>query len=156
MASDDIRMSDEAQEALCGCASAKMMSQMTQEEIDNMSLRPGLGRELYDKMLIYVYGPCMQIPVEDQFHKECMKDPTVKEFRLNNSDSLCRCVGRRAGKLLADDGPVYLEEILRLDPKTLDAYDAILKNASFRMKAYNYVYDCLREINGDPNGSDFN
>lgn len=155
MANDDERMTDEGQKALCSCASVKLMSGMTMEEIDGMNTKPGAGRDLYDKMLRTVYGPCMQVPVEDQIYKECMNDRDVKEFRLNNTEGLCLCTAKKSGALLTKDNTPYFDDILTRKPDLRDPYDYMLNSPVFRQHAYNFLYDCLRQNNGDPNGSGF-
>ena len=71
----DERLTPDAQAILCGCVSAKLMSSLTMEEIASMSEKPGPGRDVYDKMLINAYSPCLQIPIQDQISRMPDRQP---------------------------------------------------------------------------------
>lgn len=147
MAKDDPRMTDLAQEGLCSCTAARMMTALTMEDIAAMTPEPGLGRIPFNKMLTEVYGPCMQYPVEDQLNKECMNDTKVNQFALRDQGALCRCMAGRSGQLLSTEGAVIMRDVLARNPNLADPMDAILSNASFRQRAYENLYSCLHAGN---------
>ncbi len=148
MAHDDPRMSDSAQESLCGCTSAQMTLMLTSEDITAMSPAPGTpGRIAYDKMLIQAYGPCMQIPVEENFYEGCMKDGNIQKFALKDPGKLCHCLAVKTTEKLPIEAQSIVESALKKTPDLTDPYDAIAYNPDLRAKALDNLTLCLHEGN---------
>lgn len=143
MAPDDERMSDEAQQALCGCTAAQMMLVMTAEDIATMSPKPGPGRAAYDKMLVNAYGPCMQFPVEENVYDGCMRDGHIKKFALKDQGKLCRCLSTKTTETLPVDAPKIMRSTLKAAPGMTDPYDAIAYNRELRQRALDNLTPCL-------------
>lgn len=143
-ANDDPRMSDNAQDSLCGCTAAKIMDVMSAEEIAGMTTNIGPGRIAYNKMLTTVYGPCMQAPVEEILYQECMNDKNIKEFMLRNTPMLCRCTAYGSGRTLIRESTEIMPRLLKGYPNMTDPLDYILADRVFRQKAYANLYECLR------------
>ncbi len=147
MENDDQRMSDESQESLCSCTAVKMMSVVTEEDLARMSPAPGPGRASYDKMLADAYGPCMQLPVEDQLFGECMKDSKIKQFALRDQSALCRCMAKNSTRMLAVEAPNMMREKLQKTPDLKDAFDPLAYDPDLRGRAYDNLFLCLKEGN---------
>jgi hypothetical protein len=143
MAPDDERMSETAQESLCGCSSAQLMLVMTAEDIQTMSPDPGPGRAAYDKMLAEVYGPCMQIPVEENIYDGCMKNGHIKQFALKDQGKLCRCLATKTTETLPNDAPVIVRNNLKASPGLTDPYHIIAYDPDLRRRALDYLTPCL-------------
>lgn len=147
MASDDPRMSDEAQEHLCSCTSVKMMSVMTDEDMAILSRDPGPGRVAYDKMLADAYAPCMEIPVREQLYGECMIDKKIQQFALRNQSALCDCMAGQTTAMLPVEAPAMIRFALKQDPKLEDIYESLHSNPEFRKLAYHNLFSCLHKGN---------
>ncbi|MGZ9097690.1 MAG: hypothetical protein ACXW30_05280 [Micavibrio sp.] len=147
MQNDDERMSDATQESLCSCTAVKMMSVITNEDIVQMSPEPGPGRPAFDKMLADAYGPCMQIPVEEQLHTECMNDPKIKEFALRDQSALCRCMAKTTTQSLEIQAPAMMRTKLEEKPGLTDAFDPLAYDKELRSRAYDNLFLCLKEGN---------
>lgn len=143
MTPDDERMSDDAQESLCGCTSAQMMLVMTAEDIKTMSPKPGPGRAAYDKMLAEAYGPCMQIPVEEDIYNGCMKDGHIKQFALKDQGKLCRCLATTTTETLPIEAPKIVRKNLKTTPDLTDPYNIIAYDADLRARALDNLTPCL-------------
>lgn len=148
MANDDERMSEEAQESLCGCTSAQLLLVMTAEDIEKMSPAPGTpGRVPYDKMLTHAYGPCMQIPVEENIYNGCMKDGSIKKFALKDQGKLCRCLAIKTTESLPIEAPKIMGRALKKKPDLNDPYDTIAYDPDLRARALDNLTLCLHEGN---------
>jgi hypothetical protein len=143
----DLRMMPGTQENLCSCASVKLMSDMTLEELAVMSPQPGPGRVPYNKMLVHVYGPCLQPAIQDELEDECMQDNRIKQFMIKNQDRLCQCMGQKSVDYLSTKITSMLQDLIKTDPKLTDIYTPLLDNPDLRGHAYGYINSCLHEIN---------
>lgn len=139
----DERMSLSAQEGLCSCAAARMVTTMTLEDLVQMKPESGPGRAAYNKMLAEVYGPCMQFPIEDELHNECMRDSKIKQFALRDQGALCHCMAKKTGALMPDQAPGLMRNIIKHNPGISDPFKALLNNQTLREQAYNNIYSCL-------------
>ena len=142
---DDQRMSDSAQSALCSCSAAQMIEKMSIEEVFRMKKELGPGRIEYDKMLTEVYGPCMEVPVEETLYNECMNDSKVEQFYLRDKNKLCRCTSQKSARYLADNGVNVMTYLLKDAPAMEDPMDYILNDGRFRQQAYNNLYVCFKQ-----------
>lgn len=147
MANDDPRMNEDSQQSLCSCASAKMMTVLTNEDMEILSPEPGPGRAAYDKMLANAYAPCMQVPVEEQLYRECMNDTKIRQFALRDQSALCTCMARKTTHMLPVEAPAMMRRALQEDPDLRDAFDSLHGNSEFRKAAYNNLFSCLHEGN---------
>jgi hypothetical protein len=147
MAVDDQRMTADAQEALCSCTAARLPMVMTENDILTMNPEPGhAGRPAYDKMIAYVYGPCMQYPIQDKLMHECLNDSKIENFALRDPGAVCLCMATRTGDMLgnSETGTQIITELLRRNPGMQDPYDFILNDGRFRQYAYDMLLNtCL-------------
>lgn len=142
---DDHRMSETAQDELCSCAAAMAFQNITVEDVSVMKRTLGPGRAEFNKMLVTSYGPCLQAPVEEILFNECMADKHVKEFMLRDTATLCRCTASRSGKVVAEEGSLMTQSILKQSPEMTDPLDLFLEDRTFRAKAYANLYQCLHD-----------
>lgn len=147
MGHNDPRLDPEGQMNLCSCAAANIMIKMTVEELAKMSpdVKNKTGRAIYDKMLIDVYGPCMNVPVQNALATQCMKDGKIKQFLLRDTSGMCQCMAARTGDFIESDGRKIIEDILEKFPKTTDIFPLLLDDHQVREKAYSHVYTCMHD-----------
>lgn len=140
----DERMSLSAQESLCSCASARMMVMMSVQELATMNPDPKHpGRAAYNKMLMNVYGPCMQHPVEERLTGECERDRHIRAFSLRDPGALCRCMAQQTGTTFEQNAPDIVRRLLYFLPGMEDPLEPIMNDATFRQRAYDNLYACL-------------
>lgn len=140
----DERISLSAQESLCSCAAARMMVMMSVQELATMNPNPKHpGRQSYNKMLMNVYGPCMQHPVEDLLAAECERDRHIRAFSLRDPGALCRCMAQRTGTTFEQSAPDIVRRLLFYIPDMEDPLGPIMNDGTFRQRAYDNLYACL-------------
>ena len=143
MSRDDTRLSDETQDAMCSCTSARLMVAMNIEDIGAMKAEPGPGRTAYNKMMMDVYGPCLEYPIKEQLYNECMSDRKIKNFALRDQNALCRCTSEKTALPLSTEGTEMMRTMLQRRPNLVDPMDSVLNDQGFREQAYNNLYSCL-------------
>lgn len=146
MSRQDPRLDEEGQQNLCSCASARLMTFMTSEDIMHMTSALGPGRASYNKMLADVYAPCLETAIENTLVTQCMNDRTVKEFMLRDKDKLCACTGRKTGVFMEQKTSELVRQMIKETPNLTDIYDPLLNNPVLRHRAYNNLSVCLQEL----------
>jgi len=143
-AQSDPRLRTETQEALCACTAAQMMQKMTVEDVHMMAGNNQAGRLALNKMLLEVYAPCMNFPVQDMIYDECMNDEKVDMAGLNMDKTiLCGCMGEKTGVWMATSGRALMSQILARTPNITDPIGPVMEDKTFRKQAYQNMMACM-------------
>lgn len=143
-AQNDPRLRPETQEALCACTAVQMIEKMSVEEVQTMASNDQSGRISLNKMLVEVYAPCMNFPVQDMIADECMNDPKVDMAGLKmNKSVLCNCMGEKTGAWMATVGRSLMAQILTQNPNITDPIGPVMEDKSFRQQAYQNMMACM-------------
>ena len=147
VAKRDPRMTEDHQKEFCACSAVKMQEQMTREETQTM-FQPGEeGRAMLNKMLTYVYAPCMRYPVQDLIQAQCMKDPKVASLSEDNTpEELCACMGEETGKWFAANGTRLLGRILARSPNIQDPITPIMESNYVKKNSYQFLIRCVTSL----------
>ncbi|MDB5490706.1 MAG: hypothetical protein JWO78_555 [Micavibrio sp.] len=147
MGHEDPRMDAEGQMSLCSCAAARMMGELTLEDITYMSADPANkdGRARYNKMLVNVYGPCMKLPVQKELAAQCMRDKKIKQFMLRDTTGMCECMAARTGDYIDAASEDIMLTILQAEPKVTDIFPRMMGSQRIRGAAENFIYTCMHD-----------
>jgi hypothetical protein len=139
----DPRMSEESQTEFCACSATQMQQSMTMEEAQTMFQQSQEGRDMLNKMLVTVYAPCMDMPVQDIVELECRSDPKVKALNLKgNPSDLCYCMGKETGKWFAANGPYLIAALLKKDPNITDPITPIMESHVLKKESFQFLMQC--------------
>lgn len=143
-AQSDPRLRPETQEELCACTAVQMMEKMSVQEVQTMSHNDQSGRMALNKMLVEVYAPCINFPVQDMISEECMNDPKVDMAGLKMDKAvLCDCMGEKTGAWMASAGKALMGQILAGNPNITDPIGPVMENKAFRQQAYENMMACM-------------
>lgn len=143
----DDRLSESGHKALCACSAAQMSESMTVEDIQTMGQDSPAGRMMLNKMLIHVYAPCMQYPVQDLVKADCLKDPKIDMMQLKTGkDLLCGCMAEKTGQWLATNGGSLMAELLEKNPNMADPITPVMESKSFEKESYNNLLACMNAL----------
>lgn len=147
MSHEDSRMDSESQMNLCSCASARLMKELTLEDMAHMSpdVKNETGRAIYNKMLVNVYGPCLKLAVQKGLAEQCVADRRIKQFMLRDTTGMCECMAARTGDYMDSDSDNILVEIIHNDPKVTDLYPRMMTSSRIRGAAENFVFSCMHD-----------
>lgn len=145
MGQQDARITPDGQEALCSCTAARMTQKMTVEDVRIMGRNDQEGRKKLNYMLVNVYGPCMQYPVQDLVITQCLSDPKIDMMKLKRDrGELCECMGERTGEWFSTKGNALITKLLERDPNLTDPIGPIMESTDFKRAAYNGLLACTR------------
>ncbi len=140
----DPRMRPESQDAMCACTSVMMMEKMTVEEVQVMMGDTPQSRQALNKMLIEVYAPCMNYPVQDLVGMQCLEDKKIDALGSNvPKEELCGCVAETTAMWFVNEGRALLREVLVKNPNITDPVGPIMETAKFKKKSYDNLVACL-------------
>lgn len=142
VAKRDERMSEESQKTLCSCTAALMMKEMSTEDVRLMGENTPEGRKMLNHMLVSVYAPCMQYPIEDMISRECLRDEKLGEVTREKID-LCRCMGESTGYWFSRQAGPKMAKLFEINPDMTDPIDPVMNSPEFRRSSYQNMLNCL-------------
>jgi hypothetical protein len=147
MSKEDSRMDTESQMNLCSCASARMMKELTLEDMVRMSpdVKNTAGRAIYNKMLVNVYGPCLKLAVQKTLAQQCVDDRKIQQFMLRDTRGMCECMAARTGDYMDAESDNILVTIIDQDPKVTDLYPRLMSSPRVRDAAESFVFSCMHD-----------
>ncbi len=137
-------MTEDTQEMLCTCTAAKMMETMTLEDMQIMVMNTQEGRIALNEMLINVYAPCMEFPIQDLIQDQCVNDPSITAMS-KRPVALCDCLALDVADYIATNGPNVLREVLAKDPNITDPLGPMMSSPTFQKQAQESTMACIKK-----------
>lgn len=144
MAQPNAILSDKTKDMLCTCTTARMMKQLTVEDMRTMTQNDQAGRLALNKMLIEVYTPCMEFPVRDLIYDNCMKSKS-QMGEVKNLEGLCGCMSSSTAEFVAKEGPQAIQNALKSDPFISDPLGPLMSSPEFQKASQEFTMACLMD-----------
>lgn len=135
-------ITQKSKEFMCACTAAKMMDNMSVEEIQAMSQQNQAGRNATNKMLVDVYAPCIEFPAYDHYYNNCITDPKTKSMS-SNPQRTCSCLADQIAGYLQSNGQTVFRDILMRNPNITDPMSALTQDNRFRQFAQSKLLSCV-------------
>lgn len=137
-------LSEESKNMLCSCTAANMMRHMSVEDVQTMSSSTPQAREAVNKMLIYVYAPCMEFPAKDYYYKTCLSSPDTAKIS-SQQKPLCDCMSSEIAEFLSKNASGVFLDILDRQPDVVDPMTALTEDPEFKKFAESKLLGCYAQ-----------
>ncbi len=135
--------SRETQDAFCACTAAHMSQFLSKEDVSAMmSSNAAVARPAYNKMIIGVYAPCMEMPTYDHYNNTCLQNPETMKY--GRPEAICSCMAGKIGSYMKTNGSQMLKAILERNPDITDPMAALLGDQEFTNFANAQLLSCLQ------------
>ncbi len=135
-------ISTKSKEFMCACTAAKMMDNMSVEDVQAMAQQNQAGRNATNKMLIDVYAPCIEFPAYDYYYNNCITDPKTQTM-TSNPQRTCSCLADQVAGYLQQNGQSVFRDILMRSPNLTDPMSALANDSRFRQFAQTKLVGCV-------------
>lgn len=139
----DPRFSAASQEMFCACTAAKMVENYSQEDMQASGRQDEAGRMATNKLIINVYGPCIQYPAREYHYNTCVQNPKTKILGGNVKD-ICACTAEKVAGHLQQNASRLFSQILATNPNVLDPMQALYDDENFQQKVQSQLMSCLK------------
>lgn len=129
---------------LCGCTSVKFAENMTPEQVRAMREDSAAGQQQRNRLLIFVYAPCMQTPIRALILDECMKS-TPNKFMMKDQPATCKCLADGVSADLQKEAPRMIEESIRTNPQAIDPLATLLNSRAFENRQKYHSKVCIQK-----------
>lgn len=133
-AAKDGTMFDQNAKAFCECTAQNMKTSLSQEELQALQGQDQAARNVINKILVYVNGPCMQYPINDLVLRKCVHD-------IGN-EKTCTCLSGGISSYLSKQAPQMLADVLNRDPNITDPLGAIMNSSTYKIQENKIAMQC--------------
>jgi hypothetical protein len=138
----DPRFSAASQEMFCACTAAKMVESYSVEDMQNAQRQDEVGRAAANKLIVNVYGPCIQYPAREYHYNTCVQNPKTKILG-KNVEQLCGCTAEKVAGHLQQNASSLFQQILAKNPTIADPMQALYDDQSFQKTVQGHLMSCL-------------
>lgn len=136
-------MSQQGQQMLCACTAARLTQFFSMEDMQAMmGTDPALARPAYNRMIVNVYAPCMDVPTREYHYKACMENPNTAKLG-RHPEGLCSCAADALAQHMKFHGSEIFSKILSRDPNITDPAAALFDDPEFQTLAQQKTIGCL-------------
>lgn len=130
----DGTMYEENAKAFCQCTAQNMKNRLSQEDLNLLQEQGQGARDVVNRILIYVNGPCMSYPINDLVLRKCIND-------IGN-DKTCACLSKGISTYITSESQKLMAGILERDPNIADPLGAIMDSAAYKMQENKIAMQC--------------
>jgi hypothetical protein len=138
----DARMSAASQTEMCTCAATQMGQSMSAEDIKALGQNDQAGRMAQNTMLLDVYVPCMNFPIQSVAEAQCLQDPDTAKITKTTPQQMCHCAGRKAGYWFVAGGRDLMTQLLIANPNIADPVGPVIDSPAFKQALHDGMMSC--------------
>lgn len=129
--------------ALCACTSARLITQMTAEELHVIQANTTATRAVSNKMLLEVYAPCTEVIAREMINFECVSNDQLYELNENyNIPEICACSAQKTADWYRGKATKLMAEVLGTNPHVTDPVAALMAHPSMKNQSLNNMVAC--------------
>lgn len=129
---------------LCGCTSAKFSENMTLEQVQAMQTDSKEGLYQRNRMMMFVYAPCIEFPTRALVMHQCINDTKVR-YTMKNPSKTCVCLADGVAKDMKERAPEVIKNALVLNPKDLDPLALLLNSSAYENRTIYHTKACIQK-----------
>ncbi len=134
-----------SKDMFCACSSARLSEQLTRGDVEDLKFNE--SREAIaakQKLLEYVYTPCISTSVETLIAEECEQSVYLDEYSFINKKKFCACQNRRMGMVFTGSlGTITQSNKENLDKALADPISAFMTNEYYVKKSKKITEICM-------------
>ncbi len=137
------QLSPNAQNMLCACTAARMTQFLNVEDMQAMASQDTtIARPAFNKMMIDVYAPCMEMPTQEYHYNACISDPKTASY--GDPQKICECMSWEVANYMKSNGQQVFRDILARNHMVTDPMAALTEDPSFQQFAQSKLLSCLK------------
>ena len=129
---------------LCGCTSAKFAENMTLKQIQVMNTDTKEGLYQRNRMMMFVYAPCIEFPTHALLLHQCMNDTKVR-YTMKHPAKTCECLASGVAQDMKERAPDVIKNALALNPKDLDPLALLMNSNAFESRSRYHTQACIQK-----------
>jgi hypothetical protein len=132
----------ENQKLLCGCTASNIPDVMTLEQMKAMNTDTAEGLEQRNRMLLFVYTPCIEYPTRSMVLYQCMGNEQLKTT-LGNPTKICNCLADGMATFMRERAPDAIQMAIRRNEKDIDPLRKLMESNGYEQYQNMTLRNCL-------------
>jgi hypothetical protein len=136
----------ESKEIFCGCSAARFFKELRQGDIMDLELPDTWqARLVKEKILDYVYTPCLQASIQDILDEECQRSTYLEKYPNISKKAYCACQSIRMDLVFKQNfGAIAEENKENIDDSISDPISTFIKSPLFLLKSNEVTGVCFK------------
>jgi len=134
----------ESLDILCSCTAAQIPDVMTLEQWRSMGQDNPEGQLQRNRMLMFIYTPCIKYPTRALIMDKCMNDAKVKAT-MRRYPKVCACLADDMALYMDENAMHTVEQALARNQKDLDPLASLLESRSFERRSEYAMSQCVKK-----------
>lgn len=135
-------LKDDNLELLCSCTAAQLPKAMTVDQIRQMKDDTAEGQYQRNRMMLFVYAPCIEHPTRALVLDQCMNDPKV-QTGIKNFKTVCNCLADGMAAFMKERAPSTIETAIKFNEKDIDPLRKLLESTAFDEMSRAKMGECI-------------
>lgn len=127
---------------MCACTASKIPDVMTVQQMQALQTDTDEGQFQRNRMMMFVYAPCIEYPTRALVEDSCMSNPQVKTA-IRHYPKVCKCLGDHMAETMARQAPNAIEKAIKRNPKDLDPLGVLVNSKNFELHSRSHMKECL-------------
>lgn len=132
----------ESKELLCGCTAAQLPKAMTVDQVREMQEDTPEGQFQRNRMMMFVYAPCIEHPTRALVLDQCMNDIKVRSA-MKNFKTVCGCLADKMASYMKERAPTAIETSIRQNQTDTDPLRTLLESPAFDEMSRAKMSECI-------------
>lgn len=123
----------EAKQHFCACSSARFFNQLRQGDVHDITLGESIAaRRGKEKLLQYVYTPCIRDSLADLLREECEMSQYLDDYPYISKRRYCDCQNKRMGLVFREKmGVIAQKNAENIDESISDPISSFMQHPIF-------------------------
>ena len=140
-------IADKYLDLFCSCASNNILNEMTFEEMQQAQYKSAEGSFQRQRMLMFVYAPCIEKPLNTMILNDCVNNVRSKHL-MKNIYGTCGCLADEVAREIQAVTPQYIRGAIRRREDVLNPLDLLVNTDDFERKMRHKTKVCLSRFEG--------
>jgi len=129
-------------EMLCGCTSANIPGNMTVEQMQAMQTDTAEGQDQRNRMMLFVYTPCIEYPTRALVLDQCMNNKQVQSS-MRNFREVCSCLADSMAVFMKENASQAVQAAVRRNRKDYDPLSELLQSRKYENHTQLHMKKCV-------------
>ena len=129
-------------ETMCACTAAQIPGNMTVAQMQAMQTDTEEGQLQRNRMLMFVYTPCIEYPTKALVENQCLNNPQVKES-MKYYPAVCDCLSDGMAEFMRENAAEYIQASIQRNKQDTDPLRTLMESKVFTEKSQYYMRTCV-------------
>lgn len=135
-------LKDEHLKLMCACTASNIPDNMSVEQIKAMSTDTSEGLHQRNRMMLFVYAPCIEHPTRALVLDSCLGNENLTET-MKHEKKVCNCLADGMSEYMKVTAPKFIESAIKRNINDIDPLRVLMESKSYENKTEEIMHRCV-------------